>query len=212
MGASRQVVRWIGTIAWPVAAVVSVALLVANRRASDRASAYFEQQRDSLERLLRVNAASAYQTLGIGDSLPDVELVDASGHRLRARDLARRGARYWYLYRDECPACQILRPSWTVESEVVSGVLVRVAFHPSRDLAADSGAGSYGWRHDSVTRVQRIVEYVPALLDVNRFGIITAAAYGLPRVSKMGGYLGLLNRQRVDSAVSALQTSEPRLP
>jgi hypothetical protein len=195
-------------LVWPGTAVVALALLVISRMTFDQQLATVAAQRDTLSARVRRQVAAATQKLTVGDTLPAVRLADARGRIVALRDLARRGTTYFYLYRDDCPACQVLEPYWTARDAIRSGRLVRVAFDPARDLPMEGGLGDFAWRHDSLTRSRSIVEGVPALLAATPTGIIMASAYGLPQVAKMGGALELIDRRGVDSVVNAYQRAQ----
>jgi hypothetical protein len=143
------------------------------------------------------------QLLQAGDSLPDIRLRTASGQTVALRDLPKSGLKYLYFYRPDCPPCEILDSVWRQVQTAGQDSTAFIAFHPDHDLSVEPGLHHFAWIHDSTSRAH-FINRVPSLLVVDRDGrVVTAAQASLERVARVFDLYGILQRERVGSAVAS---------
>lgn len=196
-----------GRFAWPTVALATVGLLTAGRMRAERGISEISAQRDSLATQLGKEQSFLSTELTIGDSLPPISVVTSTGASVPLRGLARRGVRFFYLYRRNCAACQLLAPFWIPARKPTAPSIANITFDPEKDLPADTVGSGFTWHHDSTTRGRPLIRFVPALLEANSSSVIVGVAYGLPQVEKMGGMFHLIDQARLDSLLRAYQAS-----
>jgi hypothetical protein len=195
-----------------VAALLFAALLVARHNFAARATmtqALLDSARAGLAQLARLDESA----LQVGDSLPSIELRDALGASVSLAALSGRGVRYVYLYRDDCPACQLLKPFMDANTRSLPAAdsLVFVAYHPLQEIPPDSLPRHYSWVHppavgDPALPSPRLIRGVPTLLSLSRAGRITSVAFGLVAVRNAAELFALAHTAPIDSAYIAARS------
>lgn len=163
-------------------------------------------ERDSLARSFRRYALARQTVISAGDSVPLARVFTAEGDTVTLRDLASAGTRYFYFYRDDCPACRTIAPLMT---NVPENVRVRTAFiHLGyRVQRAPSGEqGHYAWVADSTG--PRPIGSVPAFFIADDSGWVSASAdFDARAVVNLLMLHKLIPRERLDSAVRAVRST-----
>lgn len=186
------------------ALLLFVALLVSHFR--DRADLAYERAvQDSMAAELWRSARVEETLLQAGDYLPDVRVMTSDRGLIALRGLPRAGRKYLYLYRKNCPPCQLLDSVLGRVPAATRDSIAFIAFHRDSTLEPEALPGHYSWVIDSITR-NRYLRYVPALLVVDATGrVVSAAQEGLPRVSKLFDLYNVIHESDVDSVLLRAQ-------
>lgn len=178
-GAAVSILPW-------VTIVVLCGLVFVSRTRASEASRLVVSTRDLVSQSLRVDAIAADSALHVGDTLPSLILADRAGEILSMSVLPGRGYRYLYLYRDECPNCQALRPAWDSMPANVRDSVAFIAYKGGVNLAADSARPhSYALQGLDDGRKHPVVRYIPSLLLVRADGYVESIADGVPNVMRV---------------------------
>lgn len=172
----------------------------------DRAAIMKERAvQDSMAAELRRNAAVEATLLHAGDYLPDVQVRTASGASFSLRTLARTGAKYIYVYRKDCPPCQLLDTVLAQVPATRRDSIAYIAFIKDSTLPAEPLPRHYAWVVDSSTR-NKYFRRVPSLVVVDTSGRVVAEAQeSLPRVAGLFDLYVMIRRSDVESLVARAQ-------
>lgn len=162
--------------------------------------------RDSARRAYQQNIRTHSEVVQAGELMP-TSLVRTAGGRLVSFDsLILAGARYFYFYRDDCIACQTLRPVLEQIPETLRLRTVFVHYGFRAQLEAPDRRGYFAWVVDTTAR--KVVGSVPSLLVVNENGrVLSTADFDTRRVVQLLDLYGLARQSSLDSAI-ALATAE----
>jgi hypothetical protein len=162
------------------------------------------EQRDSALAKVRMHE---FSLVVAGDSVPDVAVIDAAGDTSRLRDVVRRNdVRYLYLYREDCPACEILAPFIDELPSDARDQFALIQFHPSV-TPRPVRRGTYAWVADA-RALKRQFTAVPSLVVISADGRIQSVAHAsLFNVAKLMDLHGLLSLAEVTDAVDAARVA-----
>lgn len=192
--------RWqsSSSLPWIITALVMLLMLVVGRVRNDGEVAGLRAMLDSMAQMASSDRAYDMARLAPGDTLPSVELVSANGSQILTSELKDSSVGFLLFYRNECGACGVAERFWTAMSDASGRRVLKVAFAGKQDVAPDSGDGYVAWRHSEATRDSFLIQHIPMLAEISGNRIV-AVASGLPQVSKLAGYYGLIDKHAVDS-------------
>lgn len=184
----------------PVSFVLVVAALGSIRQHSHLRSVSAE--RDSImrsfERYVRLRGAVAFA----GESLPNSTVLAPGHDTLTLAELASRGYRYFYFYRDDCAACQTLAPLLAQGDASVVARTAFIHFDTKEQREPSAGESRFAWLVDSANT--RPVGSVPSLLVMGSDGLIASTAdfEGRAVVALLVQH-ALVSRKALDSAIAS---------
>lgn len=174
-------------------------LLVSSHTTRDRERAFLARI-DTVSTAYRAMEVEPDSLIWPGDPLPDAQLVNTDGRQVSLRSLS--GAfRYFYFYKEDCPACALLAPIWH-DGKTHDSKVAHIAFSSFVQQEPQPGEHHFAWVPDSSLRPVRRVRSTPTLLIVDSAGQVISVVAGYQQIVNVTKSLGLLDATHVDTSLA----------